>query len=105
MYQGFAMSMKPRILTVGQVARPISEWVELHGVPASTIRARITLGWPIDQTVTVTVDRRFRPQMKANAGGPQPCPQLWKEKGTGQAFCKWMTSGERYSATSPGGLW
>jgi integrase len=84
--------MKPTILTIGHETKTLAEWVALHGVPASTIRSRIALGWSLEQAVSVPSDRRFKPSQPRSANGPR----LRAHKGTGQAFCEWETKGERH---------
>ncbi|HEX4610534.1 MAG TPA: hypothetical protein VH092_20260 [Urbifossiella sp.] len=90
------MPQKPTFLTVGAETKTLGEWVALHGVPASTIRSRIALGWSLEQAVSVPPDRRFKPRVLKSTDGPRPCPRLRRHKGSGQAFCEWVTKGERH---------
>ncbi len=90
------MPMPPTLLTVSGETKTLAEWVALHGVPSSTIRSRIALGWSVEEAVSVAPDRRFKPGPKQSlANGPRPCPRLRTHKGTGQAFCEWVTKGKR----------
>lgn len=91
------MPMKPTFLTIGNETKTLAEWVACHGVPASTIRSRIALGWSLEQAVTVVPDRRFKPRIRSSGDGPRPCPRLRKHKATGQAFCEWVAKGERHT--------
>lgn len=89
------MPMKPTLLTLGGETKPLGEWATLHGVPTSTIRSRIALGWSLEQAVTVAPDRRFKPRVRVGGDGPRPCPRLRTHKATRQAFAEWVSKGER----------
>jgi integrase len=92
------MPNPPKLLTVGNESLTLKEWsARPPHVPPTTIRARLLLKWTPQEAVSIPPDRRFRPSVKVVKGVARPCPKLRLHKGTGQAFCQWMTSGERHT--------
>lgn len=89
------MPNPPKLITVGSESLTLKQWSARHGVPVTTIGSRLALGWSPDEAVRVPVDRRFRPTNRAPKGVARPCPKLRHHKPTKQAYCEWMSSGER----------
>ena len=48
-----------RLILNGQ-SRSVAEWAEVTGIPATTLYARLSLGWPVDRVLTTPpkADRR-----------------------------------------------
>lgn len=49
---------KTRMLTVNGVARPLADWADSVGLPHSTIRTRLALGWTPEAAVHAPLLRR-----------------------------------------------
>lgn len=45
------------LLTVGGVTKPLVQWAEETGIGRSTISCRLSLGWPVEEALTVPVNR------------------------------------------------
>lgn len=91
------MPNPPNLLTVASETHTYAEWSKLKGkVPATTIRARLRLGWTPEDAVSIPPDRRFRPTNKQPRNSVRPCPKLRHHKATGQAYCEWETAGQRH---------
>lgn len=84
-----------KLITVGTEALTLKQWSARHGVPASTIDARLRAGKSPAEAVSTPPDRRFRPVHTATRQAVRPCPRLKRHKATGQAYCEWVTAGER----------
>jgi hypothetical protein len=88
------MPNPPKLLTVGSESLTLNEWSARRGVPATTIRARLKLGWSPKNAVSIQPERRFRPTTKPAKGVARPRPRLRRHKGTNQAYCEWITAGK-----------
>lgn len=57
---------RTKLLTVGGVTKPLTEWCEERGLPASSVRRRLALGWSDSAAITVPVlPRPYRRKVAA----------------------------------------
>lgn len=91
------MPNPPKLITVRNESLTLKQWSARHGVSVTTICSRLALGWSPEEAVAKPPDRRFRPAIKRAKGVARPCPKLAHHKSTGQAYCEWTTSSERFT--------
>jgi integrase len=90
------MPNPPKLLTVGSESLTYYQWsARPPHVPVTTICSRLKLGWSPEEAVSIPVDRRFRPTVKHVKGVARPCPKLRVLKASQQAYCEWVTNGQR----------
>jgi hypothetical protein len=86
------------VLTADGTSKPIAQWSAETGVPVTTIRSRVRLGWSHAVAVRVPADRRFRPAPRATtAAATRPAPKLRTHKASGWAYAEWVADRKRHA--------